>query len=199
MDDLVDNCSYDDLGKKLKSYVDDEDTDLFNDAIFDNLKNNLGEEDDLIDNLFIFDHLGDNLKMILVEKMILLTICFHLMILVKISKTILVKILMMILDIISKKMDEEDAIGDNLKNNFGGQDDLVENCSYDDLGKNLKKYVDEEDTDFFNDAIFDKLKSNFGEEDDLIDNLFRFDDISENLKNDFGEDFNDVIGYNLKK
>ena len=75
MDDLVDNCSYDDLGKKLKSYVDDEDTDLFNDAIFDNLKNNLGEEDDLIDNLFIFDHLGDNLKMILVEKIILLTIC----------------------------------------------------------------------------------------------------------------------------
>ena len=40
------------------------------------------------------------------------------------------------------------------KNDFGEEDDLVENCSYDDFVKNLKKYVDEEDTDFCNDATF---------------------------------------------
>ena len=42
-------------------------------------------------------------------------------------------------------MDEEDAMGDNFKNDFGEEDDLVEICSYDDFVKNLKKYVDEED------------------------------------------------------
>ena len=29
--------------------------------------------------------------------------------------------------------------------------------------------------------------------------MFAFDDLSENLKNNFGEDFNDDIGYNLQK
>ena len=49
------------------------------------------------------------------------------MILVKISEMILVKILMMLLGIISKNrgMDEKDATGDNLKNDFGEEDNLT--------------------------------------------------------------------------
>ena len=53
--------------------------------------------------------------------------------------------------------------------------------------------VIEEDTNFDSDAIGNNLKNFFAEEDDLVENVFTFDYLNDNIKNNFGE------GKNLKK